>query len=168
MFRLLAAIAVAFARLFITGLDAFTDLIARLFGGGGGPLPAPPISNLQAALPQVEEITQARELAKGQGKASEMLTKMSPSLQVTRYANATEDDRFEVDLELLTPDQQDWLTGLAEPQLKLVSKASPRQIDGALAGTPCSVPGVDSVGEDLRPVNAFLASRIADFAPFRR
>lgn len=162
MLRLLFAIVAAMARLLATTLDSITELLARLFGGGGL-VPAPPVKDLTAALPQIEQITQARELAKGEGKATDILIKYSPSVQIQRYAAATEDARFEIDLELLTAGQQDWLTSLSGYQLKLVSRASNRQIDAALVGMPNAIAGLDSFVEDTRPASPVLAARIKEF-----
>lgn len=179
MFRILQMIVLAILRTFAStaksifdfldyslratgkALDAAISIPLRLFGGGGGPIPAPPIKDLKAALPTVEAITKARELAKGEGKAADIINRQSPAQQAQVFASTSEDDRMSADLSLLSDVQVDWLNGLSEGQLRAVADTTERRVSAALEGVPNALVAIRSVGE-TEP-ETVLGVRIAAF-----
>lgn len=141
--------------------DSAIDIVTGPFRGG--PAAAPPVKDLKMALPTVEAITQARDLAKGEGKAAEIINRQSPAQQAQVFASMSEDDRMSADLSLLSDVQVDWLNGLSEGQLRVVAEASERRVSAALEGEPNALVAIRSVGESESEPETALAARIAAF-----
>lgn len=170
MFRLFAAIAMAMWNLakatgsgFVHGLDwswrNFWGLFG--FGGGGGSATPGPLD-----LPSKEVFEVDRSLAEGQQRAADILANDSPARQIKLFASAKPDDRFGVDLSLLDPAQQDWLTSLStnDKAMRSLSEAPESKIMMLLSGHDGIVPGLDAPKpEKPREVIPGLVSRMEDF-----
>ncbi|CAN7257354.1 hypothetical protein LJR098_001052 [Rhizobium sp. LjRoot98] len=177
MFRFIQAILMGIMRIFQTTAqsiwDAFDwsirtsgrliDAAVSMVTGGGGVGPAPPVKDMKAALPQIDTITQARELAEGEGKAAEIINRQSPAQQAMTFAMMSEDDRMSADLSLLSDDQIDWLNGLSEGQLRSITDATEQRVTAALAGEPKALVAIRSVNEPEPEAETILGTRIAAF-----
>ncbi|MBX5152584.1 hypothetical protein HJB78_16560 [Rhizobium lentis] len=160
MFRFIAAVIAAIAQLFMLPINTFAALLDRLFGGGGA-VPAPPIHNLEAALPDESRIDEARDLQRGQAAAADIVLKKSPELQAKIYAGMSEEDRLGADLSLLSPAQQDWLILMSDKQLKVIAETSDRRIAAALAGEHNAITAIRSVGQPEPKDDNWLDHRLA-------
>ncbi|MGO7353918.1 hypothetical protein ACCS66_04180 [Rhizobium ruizarguesonis] len=159
MFRFLAAVAAAIARLIMAPINAIAALLDSLFGGGSA-APAPPIPHLEAALPDEGRIDEARDLERGKAAAADVVLKQSPELQTKAYAGMSEMDRAQADLTLLSVEQQDWLFMMDDDQLKVIAETSDRRIAAALAGEHNAITAIRSVGQPEPDDNAWLGHRI--------
>lgn len=163
MFRFLAAVVRALIELTLAGMNTaigFLDwLLTRLTGGGAG-APAEPIRNLEAALPDESRIDEAKDLERGKAAVADNIRTMSPEMQVKLFAAATEEDRLQADLSLLTPDQTEWLLDLSDDQLKSVAGTSDRRITAALGGEHNAITAIRSVGQPKPADDAWLGHRI--------
>jgi hypothetical protein len=135
--------------------------IDRLFGGGAGAMPAPPIANLAGALPDVERIDQAKDLEFGKARASDAITKRSPAMQAKIYAGMTEEQRESADLTLLSPEQVFWLVNLEDKQLATFEGFSDRRIEAALKGEPDALTAILSVSQKDPMKETVFAARLA-------
>ncbi|MBX5164831.1 hypothetical protein [Rhizobium sp. NZLR4b] len=163
MFRFLAAVVRAIIELALTSINAATAfldwLLVKLTGGGGAAL-AEPVNNLEAALPDESRIDEARDLEREKAAVADHIRTMSPEMQVKLFACASEEDRLQADLSLLTPEQTTWLIDLSDDQLKSVGETSDRRIAAALAGEHNAITAIRSVGQPEPDDNAWLAHRI--------
>ncbi|MGO6676465.1 hypothetical protein [Rhizobium leguminosarum] len=159
MFRFLAAVAAAIARLIMAPINAIAALLDSLFGGGSA-APASPIPHLEAALPDESRIDQARDLERGKAAAADVILKQSPVMQVKTFASMSDDDRLQADLTLLREDQIGWLLDLNDRQLKAVAESSDRRIEAALNGEPNALTAIPSVGQAKANDGAWLGHRI--------
>ncbi len=177
MFRIIQAIIFSLMRMFQAAgrsiWDAFDwsirttcrllDSAVSMVSGGGGAVPAPPVKDMKAALPQIDTITQARELAKGEGKAAEIINRQSLAQQAMTFAMLSEDERMSADLSLLSEDQVDWLNGLSEGQLRSIADATEQRVAAALAGEAKALVAIRSVNEPEPEAETVLSARIAAF-----
>ncbi|ARQ56916.1 hypothetical protein Kim5_CH00809 [Rhizobium sp. Kim5] len=139
------------------------------FFGGGSDAPAAPFPHLEAELPDESSIEEARDLERGRAAAVEHIRKTSPELQVKMFAEATDEDRLQADLSLLTPEQTLWLLDMNDKQLKVVADASDRRIAAALNGEHNALTAILSVGQPEPDdttglVHRITAKRAATFA----
>ncbi|TAY50921.1 hypothetical protein [Rhizobium leguminosarum] len=163
MFRFLAAVVRAIIELALTSINAataFLDWLLAKLTGGGGAAPADPVKNLEAALPDESRIDEARDLERGKAAVADHIRTMSPEMQVKLFACASEEDRLQADLSLLTPEQTTWLIDLSDDQLKYVGGTSDRRIAAALAGEHNAITAIRSVGQPEADDNAWLGHRI--------
>lgn len=135
--------------------------VDRLFGGGAGAMPAPPITNLAGALPDVDRLDKAKELEFGKARASDAITKRSPAMQAKLYAGMTEEQRESADLTLLSPDQVLWLLDLSDAQLATFESFSDRRLEAALKGEPNALTAILSVGQKDSAKETAFAARLA-------
>ncbi len=167
MIRFLVALARAVADLIAAGFQAATtfvgmieEMMKRLFGGGGASTAAP-VDNIDQALPDLDRLDRAEELAEGEVKAVDNLMTRSPAQQAQIFASMAKDDRILADLSLLQPAQVDWLNGLHDDQLRIVAEASERRVADALAGKPQSLMATLSVGQEPQIDETTFAHRLA-------
>jgi len=169
--RMVAQVAAAVAK---SVMDAFEEAwkaaaasIAAIFAlpgrllGDGGAGSAAPLDNLEMALPDIDRLDRAEELAAGEVKAVDNLMTRSPAQQAQIFASMDKEDRILADLSLLRPDQVDWLNGLHEDQLRIVAEASERRVADALSGKPQSLLATLSVGQEPPTDKTTLAHRLA-------
>lgn len=135
--------------------------VDRLFGGGAGNAPAPPVDNLETALPEPERLQRAEELAAGEVKAVDNLMTRSPAQQAQIFASMEPEDRILADLSLLRPDQIDWLNGLKDGQLRMIAETTEKRVAAALAGEPKAMPAILSVGQSAPQDETSFAHRLA-------
>lgn len=87
------------------------------FGGGGGTVMPPQ----KLDLPDVDEAHDAKEAAASQQRAADYILS-SPERVVQAWAQASPENRDEISLTSLTPDQIDWLeVHLTDEQLKILA-----------------------------------------------
>ncbi|MGO7583346.1 hypothetical protein [Rhizobium leguminosarum] len=159
MFRFLAAVAAAIARLIMAPINAIAALLDSLFGGGSA-APASPIPHLEAALPDEGRIDEARDLERGKAAAADVILKQSPVMQVKTFASMSDEDRLQADLTLLREDQIGWLLNLNDRQLRAVAVSSDRRIEAALNGEANALTAIPSVGQAKADDGAWLANRL--------
>ncbi|MGO4569054.1 hypothetical protein AB4Z52_29405 [Rhizobium sp. 2YAF20] len=165
MFRFLQAIINALINLTMAAINTATGfldwLLARLAIGGAPP--AAPVQDIEAALPDPEKLTEARDLEVGKAKTVDNIFKRSPEMQVKIFAGMCEVDRLSADLTLLSEDQVGWLLDLNDAQLKAVSETSDRRVAAALAGEPNALTAILSVNQRDPVTETALAARITAF-----
>lgn len=164
--RLLQAILMAMLKLAEGGLKG-ADWCWRNFlglfgiGGGGGSATPGPLD-----LPSKEVFEIDRTIEEGHQKAADTMATFSPAMQIKLFAAAKPDDRFSVDLSLLDPAQQEWLSALStnEKSMRSLADTPESKIAMLLAGHDGIVPGIDAPkNEKPKAVIPGLVSRIDDF-----
>jgi hypothetical protein len=170
MFRILAAIAVALAKLAMGGLSfawqAVMSPIRWIEGALFGPPTATPPRDLGAVLPSTDDLDTARFTAKAEASAKAAVADWPGTRQCQLYATTPAEDRYMIDLSQLSGPQQDWLTGLSERDLLVVANSDTKKIKRALDGENYVLTGIDSVGCDSSP-KPTLEARILDFRSAR-
>lgn len=146
----------------IYGLDWTWRNFWGLFGGGGGGSATPgPLD-----LPNKDVYEIDRSIEASHQRAADTLSNTSPAMQVRLFAAAKPDDRFSIDLSLLDPAKQEWLTGLStnDKAMRSLSEASESKILMLLGGHDGAVTGLDSPKhEKPREVAPGIVSRMEDF-----
>jgi len=168
--RLLMAIAMAILNLAkgtgsaaIHGLDWTWRNFLGLFGlgGGGGSATPQPLD-----LPSKEVLEVDRTLEEGRQRSADVLANTRPAMQIKLFAGAKPDDRFAIDLSLLEPAQQEWLSTLSldERAMRVLSEAPESKILMLLGGHDGAVEGLDAPKNGKPKVTIpGLVSRIDDF-----
>lgn len=132
-------------------------VIDGLLGGGGGGTVMP---KKDLALPNPDEIEVARAHARRDVEVADKVSKWSLASQARCFAMSPPESRYEIDISMMSPDQQSWLQRLSETDLRIVAEADDKHLNRALTGENFALRGIDSVGCDTRPVDHTLADRI--------
>ncbi len=167
--RFLWALIMAMANLAKGGLTTawnFADGCWRMAwswlpGGGGGRATPQPLD-----LPSKDVFEIDRSLEESHHRAADGLSSSGPAAQIKLFSAAKPNDRFTIDLSLLEPGQQEWLSCLSinECAMRSLSEAPESKILMLLGGHDGAVEGLDAPKNE-KPRNAIpgLVSRIENF-----
>ena len=130
-------------------------------GGCGGSATPRPLD-----LPSKEVFEVDRTLEEGHQRSADILANASPAMQIKLFAGAKPDDRFMVDLSLLEPAHQEWLSGLStnDKAMRSLSEAPESKILMLLGGHDGAVEGLDAPKiEKTRETIPGLVTRMDEF-----
>lgn len=130
-------------------------------GGGGGSATPQPLD-----LPSKDVYEVDRSIEESHQRTADVLAAASPAMQIKLFASAKPDDRFMVDLSLLEPTHQEWLSSLStnDRAMRSLSEAPESKILMLLGGHDGAVEGLVSPKNE-KPKNIIpgLVSRMSDF-----
>ncbi|WP_027489213.1 hypothetical protein [Allorhizobium undicola] len=133
----------------------------RPFGGSSGSATPQPLD-----LPSKDVVEVDRSLEESHQRSADILANTSQAMQIKLFASAKPDDRFTIDLSLLEPGQQEWLSGLStnERAMRSLSEAPDSKIMMLLGGHDGAVEGLDAPkNEKPKDVIPGLVLRMDDF-----